>query len=158
MERDRSFILEAFEEAEKALAIGEVPVGAVVVKDDKVIGRGHNLKESRGDPTAHAELIAIREASRRTGSWRLTGSVLYSTLEPCPMCMGAILQARVSKVVFASYDPRWGACGSLYDLSRDERLNHRVEVVEGIEKERAEAMLRGFFQRLRGRDGEVATG
>lgn len=157
-ERDRLFMVEAFEEAEKALAAGEVPIGAVVVKDGRVIGKGHNLKESTGDPTAHAEMIALREASRKVGTWRLSGTTLYTTLEPCPMCMGAILQARVSRLVFASYDPRWGACGSLYDLSRDERLNHRIEVAAGIESRRSESMLKSFFQRLRVKGVETFTG
>lgn len=149
MERDRIFLLKAFEEAEKALEKGEVPIGAVVVLEGEVIGRGHNLKETTNDPTAHAEIIALREASRNLGSWRLNGTTLYTTLEPCPMCLGAMLQARVSRLVFSSYDPRWGACGSLYDLSRDERLNHQIEVVAGIHRERSGYLLKTFFENLR---------
>ncbi len=149
MEKDRIFLLKAFEEAEKALEKGEVPIGAVVVLGDEVIGRGHNLKETTKDPTAHAEIIAMREASRHLGNWRLNETILYSTLEPCPMCLGAMLQARVSRLVFSSHDPRWGACGSLYDLSRDERLNHQIEVVSGPYRERSEHLLKTFFQNLR---------
>ncbi len=113
----------ALREAKKAGDRGEIPIGAVVVRAGTIIGRGYNLRESRQDPVAHAELIAIRQAARKERNWRLTGTTLYVTLEPCPMCMGAILLARIDKVVFGCYDPKGGAAGSLYDLSDDPRLN-----------------------------------
>ena len=139
----------ALREAGKAGERGEVPIGAVVVRDGKILGRGYNLRESKDDPTAHAELIAIRKAAAKAGGWRLTGSTLYVTLEPCIMCMGAILLSRVQKVVFGCYDPKGGAAGSLYDLSDDRRLNHRVELVQGVLEQQCGSILSGFFRELR---------
>jgi tRNA(adenine34) deaminase len=139
----------ALREAAKAAGRGEVPIGAVIVRDGKIIGRGHNLRESKADPTAHAELIAIRKAAAKSGGWRLTGSSLYVTLEPCIMCMGAILLSRIQRVVFGCYDPKGGAAGSLYDLSDDRRLNHRVELVPGVLEEECGSILSGFFRDLR---------
>ncbi len=133
--------------ADAAAADGDVPVGAVVVDaSGEVIGEGRNLREVTGDPTAHAEVVALREAARRLGTWHLADCTLVVTLEPCVMCAGAILQARIERVVFGSWDPKAGAAGSLYDVLRDRRLPHRVEVVGGIEEERASDLLRSFFE------------
>ncbi len=140
---------EALKEAKKALKRGEVPVGAVLVHKGIVAARGHNKKETGNDPTAHAEVDVLRKSAKKFKSWRLTGTTLYVTLEPCLMCMGAIIQARVDRVVFAAFDPKAGACGSLYDISKDLRLNHRVEIASGVEEEAAGKLLRGFFSELR---------
>lgn len=149
-EKDDAFWMgKAIGEAEKAAARGEVPIGAVIVRDGKIIARGHNLREGAQDPSAHAELIAIRRAAKKTGNWRLLGSTLYVTLEPCLMCMGAILLARVEKVVFGCYDPKGGAAGSLYDLSDDSRLNHRVTLVPRVREAECASLLSEFFAALR---------
>lgn len=137
--------------ARKAGARAEVPIGAIVVRDDRVLGSGYNLRETSQDPAAHAELIAIRRAARRAGNWRLTGATLYVTLEPCIMCMGAAILARIDRLVFACHDPKAGAAGSLYDLSRDPRLNHRFVVTSGVRADECAALLSGFFQDLRQR-------
>lgn len=150
--RDDSYWMgKALREAEKAAARDEVPIGAVVVRNGTVIGRGHNLRENKQDPSAHAEMIAIRQAARRLGCWRLTGCVLYVTLEPCLMCMGAIILARFDRVVFGCHDPKGGAAGSLYNLSDDRRLNHRVELTSRVREEECSAILSGFFADLRTR-------
>lgn len=148
--RDQDYMQEALAEAREAFNMGEVPIGAVLVREGKVIARGHNLKETLGDPTAHGEIIALREGARALGSWRLTGTTLYVTVEPCPMCAGALLQARVEKLVFGARDPKAGVCGSLYDLVRDERFNHRMEVVEGVLEGPCASLMRVFFRALRG--------
>jgi tRNA(adenine34) deaminase len=148
-EQDRVFMLEALREAEAAARLGEVPIGAVLVQGGQIMSRGHNLRETSNDPTTHAEMIAIRDAAARTGSWRLLESTLYVTLEPCVMCMGAIILARIPRLVYACRDPRAGAVGSIYDFSRDDRFNHRVAVTEGILGERCSEMLSGFFRDLR---------
>ncbi len=136
----------ALEEAERAHGSADVPIGAVVVDaDGQVIGRGHNEREATGDPTAHAEVLAIREASRHVGEWRLTGCTLVVTLEPCTMCAGAIVLSRLDRLVFAAYDEKAGAVGSLWDVVRDRRLNHRPEVVGGVMADEAGARLRDFF-------------
>ncbi|MFF7684191.1 tRNA adenosine(34) deaminase TadA [Microbacterium sp. NPDC007973] len=136
----------AFALADDAQGDGDVPVGAVVLDPDgTVIGEGRNLREVTNDPTAHAEIVALREAASRIGSWHLADCTLVVTLEPCVMCAGAILQARVPRVVFGSWDAKAGAAGSMYDVLRDRRLPHRVEVVGGVEEERAAAQLRAFF-------------
>jgi tRNA(adenine34) deaminase len=142
---------EALNEAAHAAALGDIPVGAVAVLDGRVIGRGHNRKEYTGDPTAHAEMIALREAAQAVGGWRLIGVTLYCTLEPCPMCAGAMVQARLPRVVWAADDPKAGAGGSIMDLLRHERLNHRVEVIRGVLAEEARAQLAAFFEELRAR-------
>jgi len=139
----------ALREARKAAARGEVPIGAVIVHGGKIVSRGHNLRESRHDPSAHAELIAIRKAAAKLGDWRLSGTTLYVTLEPCIMCMGAILLARIERVVFGCYDPKGGAAGSLYDLSDDRRLNHRVVLESGVLKADCSTLLSNFFAALR---------
>lgn len=136
----------ALEQARLAQAGGDVPVGAVVLAPDgSVLARGHNAREQRQDPTAHAEVVALRDAARARGSWRLDGCTLVVTLEPCSMCAGAAVLARVDRVVFAVDDPKAGAAGSLWDLLRDRRLNHRPEVVRGVLADDAAALLQGFF-------------
>ena len=132
-----------------AAKLGEVPIGAVVVHDGVIIGRGHNLRESSNDPTTHAEMIAIRQAAATLGSWRLLDCTLYVTLEPCVMCMGAIILARIPRLVYGCRDPRVGAAGSIYDFSRDERFNHRVAVTEGVLGDQCSEMLSSFFRQLR---------
>lgn len=139
----------SLQEAAAAAALGEVPVGAIVVHDGVIIGRGYNLRESSNDPTTHAEMIAIRQAAATLGSWRLLDCTLYVTLEPCVMCMGAIILARIPRLVFGCRDPRVGAVGSIYDFSRDERFNHRVAVTEGVLGETCSEMLSDFFRQLR---------
>ena len=139
----------AFEEAEAAKALGEVPIGAVVVHDGAIIGRGRNLRETSNDPTTHAEMVAIRQAAEKIGHWRLLETTLYVTLEPCVMCMGAMILARIPRLVFACRDPRAGAVGSIYDFAQDERFNHKVEVTEGVLGTECSQMLTGFFKELR---------
>lgn len=136
----------AIEEAKKSMLLDEVPVGAVVVKDGVVISRGHNGRETTKDATSHAEMIAIREACKRLGGWRLTDCDLYVTLEPCPMCAGAMVNARIKRVIFGAFDPKAGACGSLMNIANDERLNHRIEIVSGILEEECSALLKDFFK------------
>lgn len=134
-------------EAEAALAAGDVPVGALVLdREGRVIGRGHNRKEAGIDPTAHAEVLAIRDAATATGDWRLEGATLVVTLEPCVMCAGAIVAARLERLVFGAWDEKAGAAGSAFDLVRDRRLNHRVEVVGGVDEERCSRLLTRFFR------------
>ncbi|MCP3176332.1 tRNA adenosine(34) deaminase TadA [Desulfuromonas sp. KJ2020] len=146
---DEFFMRQAMDEALAAEAIGEVPVGAVLAKDGHIIGRGHNRRETSNDPTTHAEMIAIRQAAAHIGHWRLLDCTLYVTLEPCVMCMGAIILARIPRLVFGCRDPRVGAVGSIYDFSQDPRFNHRVEVTEGILAEECSNHLSAFFQKLR---------
>ena len=143
------WMAEALVEARKAEALGEVPIGAVLVHEEQIIGRGHNLRETSNDPTTHAEMVAIREAAGHIGHWRLLETTLYVTLEPCVMCMGATILARIPRLVYACRDPRAGAVGSIYDFSQDERFNHKVEVVEGVLGDECSALLSGFFQQLR---------
>lgn len=140
---------EALAEARLALASGEVPVGAVVVLDGEIIGRGHNQRETQKDPTAHAEMLAIREAARYLNRWRLTNATLYVTLEPCPMCAGVIVNARLRRLVFGAYDSKAGAVISLMNLVQDRRLNHLVEVYDGICQDECAALLQDFFHELR---------
>jgi tRNA(adenine34) deaminase len=135
----------ALREAERALAHDDIPVGAVVVRDGEVIGSGHNERELRDDPTAHAEMIALREAARTLGSWRVLESVLYVTLEPCAMCAGAIVLSRVPRVVFGTADPKAGAGGSVLDVLAEPRLNHRPQVESGLLAEECADLLRAFF-------------
>jgi len=141
----------AIAEARKAEAKAEVPIGCVIVRDGHIIARGHNLRETSQDPSAHAELIAIRKAARKLGSWRLLDTTLYVTLEPCTMCMGAIILSRIPTVVFGCYDPKGGAAGSLYDLSNDLRLNHQVALVPRILEAECSGLLSNFFAALRSR-------
>lgn len=146
---DELFMREALAEARKAFAKDEVPVGAVVVKDGRVIGRGHNLRETLKDPTAHAEIIALREAAGEVGSWRLNGTTVYVTLEPCPMCAGALVLARIERLVFGAYDPKAGAVASLMGILSDERLNHQVEYTGGVLAKESQDLLREFFKERR---------
>lgn len=139
----------ALEEARLAYAKGEVPVGAVAVYQGEIIARGHNCKESERDPTAHAEMIALREAARVRGGWRLVGVTLYCTLEPCPMCAGAMVQARLPRLVFAADDPKAGAAGSIVDLVQNPHLNHQIEVTRGMMSQEAQSLLDDFFCALR---------
>jgi tRNA(adenine34) deaminase len=149
MKNDAYWMGIALREAKKAGDRGEIPIGAIVVKDDAIIGRGYNVREGKQDPVAHAEIIAIRQAARKVNNWRLTGSTLYVTLEPCLMCMGGMLLARIDKLVFGCHDPKGGAAGSLYDLSNDARLNHRFLLVSGVREAECSAILSGFFAALR---------
>lgn len=139
----------ALEEARRALEHGDVPVGAVVVRNGEVIGKGHNRREVDHDPTSHAEMLALREASQVIAHWRLENVTLYCTLEPCIMCAGAMVLARLPKLVFATIDPKAGAGGSVFDLLNHPRLNHRVEVQSGLLQEEAAALLVNFFAELR---------
>ena len=148
---DEIYMAQALGLAEQAAAKGEVPVGAVVVRNGQIIGRGANRRESADDPTAHAEIDAIRQAAQTMGDWRLEETTLYVTLEPCPMCAGAVVNARIPKVVYGCDDPKAGAVRTLYKLLEDPRLNHRAEVVPGAAATESAALLRQFFARLRGR-------
>ncbi|MDQ0417985.1 tRNA(adenine34) deaminase [Croceifilum oryzae] len=139
----------AIEEARKAEKIDEVPIGAVVVFQGKVVGRGYNLREKDQDPTAHAEMIAIQEAAKRLGSWRLIDCDLYVTLEPCPMCAGAIIQSRVRRVVFGTLDPKAGCAGSLMNLLQDARFNHQTEILSGVLQQECSDLLTQFFRGIR---------
>src|SRR5215213_7814059 len=143
--REEWFMRLALREAERALEHDDVPIGAVVVKDGEVIGAGRNERELRSDPTAHAEVIALREAARAVGSWRILDSVLYVTLEPCAMCAGAIVLARVPRVVYAAPDPKAGAAGSVLDVLGEPQLNHRPDVAGGLLAEEGAELLRQFF-------------
>ncbi len=147
---DEKFMRLAIQEALKAEGIGEVPIGAVVMgADGKVISRAHNLRETSYDPTAHAEIIAIKKAAKKLKSWRLTGTTLYVTLEPCAMCMGAVILARVKRLVFGARDPKAGAVFSIYNIGVDKKLNHSVEVGEGILGDECARLLKRFFENIR---------
>ncbi len=139
----------ALEEAAEAAAKDEVPVGAVVELNGQIIGRGRNLRETTGDPTAHAEIVALREASRKMGTWRLEGAAMFVTLEPCAMCAGALVLARVRRLVFGTRDPKAGAAVSLMNIVHDERLNHRLELKEGILGKACQDILQEFFRKKR---------
>ena len=141
----------ALAEAERAPSHGDVPVGAVVVVDGRVVASRHNERERIGDPTAHAELLALRDAAQAGGDWRLADATLVVTLEPCPMCAGAAVAARVGRLVFGAPDPKAGACGSLYNLCADPRLNHEVQVTAGVQRERVADLLSTFFASQRDR-------
>ena len=147
----REPMLAALAEARAALATGDVPIGAVVLDPaGSVIGRGRNVREAESDPTGHAEVVALREAAKARGEWRLEGCTLVVTLEPCTMCAGAAVLARVERVVFGAFDPKSGAVGSLWDVVRDRRLNHRPEVTGGVRAEESATLLRAFFRAQRG--------
>lgn len=148
---------EALVLARNAWAAGEVPVGAVVVRNGEIVGRGFNAPISRHDPSAHAEIMALRDAAESLGNYRLVGSSLYVTLEPCVMCMGAIFHARVERVVYGASDPKTGACGSIIDLPAETRLNHHAEVVGGILADECGGLLSGFFAQRRGKGCTVAN-
>jgi tRNA(adenine34) deaminase len=146
---DEAWMLEALELARAAAALGEVPIGALVVRAGEVVGRGFNRRETDRDPLAHAEILAVREAARAVGGWRLTGCTLYVTLEPCPMCAGALVNARVDRLVYGAADPKAGYCGTLGNLVQDPRLNHRLAVTAGVLEGECAAVLRTFFAELR---------
>jgi len=149
MTQHEQWMKQALREAEKAYEQDEVPVGAVVVHKGKVIGRGYNQIERLQDPTAHAEMIAITAATNNLQSRRLEECILYVTLEPCPMCAGAIVLSRIPTLVFATFDPKAGACGTLYNIVHDKRLNHSVHVISGVCDRESEEYLKGFFGRVR---------
>jgi tRNA(adenine34) deaminase len=149
MMTDEQFMNAALAEARLAEAAGEVPIGAVIVHDGHIIGRGHNQRERLADPTAHAEMLAITAAATALADWRLEGCTIYVTLEPCPMCAGAIVLARIARLVYGAEDPKGGACGSLYTLTNDARLNHRVITVPGVLADESARLLRDFFARQR---------
>lgn len=154
-ENDAAWMEQALEQARLAEAAGEVPVGALVIKDGEIVGRGHNRNLLDNDPTAHAEMVALRQAAARLGNHRLTGCVMIATIEPCAMCAGALVNARVERLIFAAYDPKAGFCGSLGNLVQDPRLNHRLEVIGGFEEERSRRLLQSFFQTLRRRSPDA---
>ncbi|HZG59539.1 MAG TPA: tRNA adenosine(34) deaminase TadA [Anoxybacillus sp.] len=149
MKSDEYYMQLAIEEAKKAEEIGEVPIGAIIVKDGEIIARAHNLRERDQRSIAHAELLAIDEACKALGSWRLEGATLYVTLEPCAMCAGAIVLSRIEKVVFGASDPKGGCAGTLMNLLQEERFNHQAEVVSGVLKEECGQMLSDFFRKIR---------
>lgn len=146
---DADFMREAIGEAERAASVGEVPVGSIVVRDDEIVARGQNRRESWQDPSGHAELIAMRRAAEALGTWRLEGCTVYVTLEPCPMCAGALINARVERLVFGARDPKAGAVRSLHKLLDDDRFNHSVEVVESELADECGQVLTDFFRAVR---------
>jgi tRNA(adenine34) deaminase len=147
--QDTLFMRLALQQAAQSAAIGEVPIGALLVHQGTILAQSHNHRETWQDPTAHAEMIVIREGAKALGRWRLIDTTLFVTLEPCAMCLGAIILARIPRVVFGAKDPKAGACGSVLDFAGDSRLNHRVEVAEGVLEEDSQRMLSKFFQDLR---------
>lgn len=155
-DKDLEYMQLALEQARLAPARGEVPIGAVLVLDGQVLAQVHNFREAWLDPTAHAEVVAIREAATRLGTWRLTGTTLYVTIEPCSMCTGAIIQSRVTRLVFGARDPKAGACGSVFNLPEERRLNHQVQVVGGVMERESQELMQAFFKRLRDDVGEPA--
>jgi tRNA(adenine34) deaminase len=148
---DEDFMRLALAEAKKAAAAGETPIGAVLVINNEVVAAAHNMRETWQDPTAHAESIVLREASARLGTWRLSEAVVYVTLEPCLMCAGALVLARINRLVYGCRDPKAGALGSVYDVVRDNRLNHAYRITPGILEAECSAVLTGFFEKLRGK-------
>ena len=150
LESDTRYMDLALAEAEKAESAGEVPVGAIIVFNDAVIGSGFNQPISAHDATAHAEIIALRKAGDAIGNYRLSGVTMYCTVEPCMMCAGAMIHARIARLVFGTPDPKAGSAGSIYNVLTDPRMNHRVEVVSGIREDECSALLRTFFSRRRG--------
>jgi tRNA(adenine34) deaminase len=148
MQHER-YMHNAILEAKKAAKVDEVPIGAVATIDEKIIGRSHNIREVTGNPLGHAEILLLESLAKKSGDWRLEDTTIYVTCEPCIMCMGALLQARIKRIVFGCLDPKAGACGSLYDLSNDPRLNHQIEVVSGVLADECAQLLKDFFRRLR---------
>lgn len=151
MDENVKFMKEALKEAKKSYQKDEIPVGAVIVKDGKIIARGHNIKETKTDPTKHAEIIAIQKASKKLQTWRLSGCTMYVTLEPCSMCAGSLIQARIDKVVIGTMDEKTGACGSVLNLLSDYKFNHTVQIETGIMQEECKTILQQFFKELRAR-------
>lgn len=149
IQRMEKFMSEALKEANKAKTLGEVPIGAVIVKDGIIVGRGYNLTETAKDPTAHAEMQAIRQAAKNLGGWRLLGCEMYVTAEPCAMCAGAIVWARIDTVHIGTMDPKAGACGSVFNILQEEKLNHKVNIQTGLMQEECSKILKEFFRDLR---------
>ena len=154
---DFLFMRGALEQAACAAALGEVPIGALLVHDGAILAQAHNLRERWQDPTAHAETIVIREGAKALGRWRLSNTTLYVTLEPCAMCLGAVILARIPRLVFAARDPKAGACGSVLDFASHPRLNHRVTVLGGVLEEESQRTLAEFFKAIRARDVDRGT-
>lgn len=154
MNDDEKYMKEALAEAQKAFALGEVPIGAVLVVDGAIIARGHNMRETWHDATAHAEMIVIKEACRALKKWRLTGSTLYVTIEPCPMCAGGLVMSRVDRVVYGSADSKAGAVESIFNIVNHRALNHRLSVTEGVLADECRGIMKEFFRRRRGRQDE----
>ena len=148
------YMQEALEEAKKADLEGEVPIGAVIVKDGEIVGRGHNQNETLKDPTAHAEVMALRQAGANLGGWRLPGCDMYVTLEPCSMCAGAIVLARINKLYIGAMDPKAGACGSVFNIPQQQKLNHYVEIETGVMEQECSTIMKDFFKKLRKRKSE----
>ena len=155
---DERYMRMAIDAAQVAEENGDVPIGAVIVYQSQVIGRAYNQREQLKDPTAHAEIIALTQAASFIGSWRLHGCTIYVTLEPCPMCAGALVLGRLDRLVYGCPDPKTGACGSLYDIVRDQRLNHRLEVTPSVLADDCAALLQAFFQKRRPNNTPPATG
>ena len=151
-EQKYRFMFAALQEAERAFEENEVPVGAVVVKDNKIIGRGYNQVERLKDATAHAEMIALTSAANHIGNWRLSGCSIYVTLEPCVMCTGGLLASRIEELYFALHDPKFGACGSVYNIAEDGKTNHRLNVYSGIYADESKKLLEDFFNKLKNKN------
>jgi tRNA(adenine34) deaminase len=149
MTNDETYMRAAIEEAMRASEINEVPVGAVAVVDGEIVSVAHNIREATANPLGHAELLLLEKLTKLNGDWRLENVTIYVTCEPCIMCTGALLQARIPRAVFGCFDPKAGACGSLYDLSNDSRLNHQIEVVSGVLADECGGLLKDFFRKLR---------
>lgn len=150
---DVAMMNRALELADQAAAMGEVPIGAVIYRGETILAEAHNLRESQRDPTAHAEMLALRDAAKSMASWRIEDCTLAVTLEPCPMCAGALVNARVSRLIYGASDPKMGAVDTLYQLCTDKRFNHRLEVISGVESDRSAAVLKAFFKACRGSGG-----
>ncbi len=154
MDKNKAFMAEALKEAVLAAEMGEVPIGAVIVRGDEIIAAAHNLVETSKDPTAHAEMLAIRQAAARLGGWRLTGCHMYVTVEPCSMCAGAIVWARIEKLFIGTDDPKGGACGSIFNIPQEKKLNHYTEIETGLLREECSEIMKTFFKKLRDRKSE----
>lgn len=154
MDKNKAFMAEALKEAALAAEMGEVPIGAVIVRGDEIIAAAHNLVETSKDPTAHAEMLAIRQAAARLGGWRLTGCHMYVTVEPCSMCAGAIVWARIEKLFIGTDDPKGGACGSIFNIPQEKKLNHYTEIETGLLQEECSEIMKTFFKKLRDRKSE----
>lgn len=154
MDKYNVYMAEALKEAALAAEIDEVPIGAVIVRGGEIIARAHNLVETSKDPTAHAEMLAIRQAATKLGGWRLTGCQMYVTVEPCSMCAGALVWARIEKLFIGTMDPKAGACGSIFNIPQEEKLNHHVEIETGLMQEECSGIMKAFFKKIRDRKSE----
>ena len=154
MDKNTAFMAEALREADLAAEMGEVPIGAVIVRGDEIIAAAHNLVETSKDPTAHAEMLAIIQSAARLGGWRLTGCHMYVTVEPCSMCAGAIVWARIEKLFIGTDDPKGGACGSIFNIPQEKKLNHYTEIETGLLREECSEIMKTFFKKLRDRKSE----